>query len=57
MLYIVDAKYFYAGFVTSNGKVTKAAPILRKHVMGKSEEQALAYIRRKGWKLIIPDHS
>jgi predicted metal-dependent RNase len=43
---------FVAGFVT-DGIVRVAAPILRKHLMGRTDEQARAIIRAKGWRASV----
>lgn len=45
----VVAPYFVAGFET-DGIVRRAAPILRRDLMGKTDDEARAIINRKGWK-------
>jgi len=44
----VVAPHFVAGFET-DGVVRRAAPIL-KYLVGKTDDQARAYIKSKGWK-------
>lgn len=44
----VVAPHFVAGFET-DGIVRRAAPIL-KYLIGKTDDQARAYFRSKGWK-------
>lgn len=48
----VVASTFCAGFVISD-QVTECAPILRRHVMGKTEAQIRAIIAAKGWRATI----
>lgn len=43
---------FVAGFET-DGIVQRCAPILRKDLLGKTDEQARAHIVRKGWRAFI----
>lgn len=45
----IEAKHFVAGIVMTDGRCTKAAPIL-KWAIGKSEEWLRAYFVDKGWK-------
>ena len=47
----VVAPHFVAGFET-DGVVRRAAPII-KYLVGKTDDQARAYIKRKGWKANI----
>ncbi|BBB99822.1 hypothetical protein [Bradyrhizobium elkanii] len=47
----VVAPHFVAGFET-DGVVRRAAPIL-KYLVGKSDDQARAYIKKKEWKAIV----
>ncbi len=47
----VVAPHFIAGFETDD-VVRRAAPIL-KYLVGKSNDQARAYIKKKGWKASI----
>lgn len=47
----VVAPHFVAGFET-DGVVRRAAPIL-KYLVGKTDDQARAYIKRKGWKASV----
>jgi hypothetical protein len=49
----VVAKNFVAGFVT-DGVVRRAAPIL-KVLLGKSDDEARAIIRAKGWSASVID--
>lgn len=44
----VVAPSFVAGFET-DGVVRRAAPILRRHILGMTDEQAARVIERKGW--------
>lgn len=48
----VVSPYFVAGFET-DGIVRRAAPILAKHIMGKTDDEARAIITRKGWKATV----
>lgn len=47
----VVAPHFVAGFET-DGTVRRAAPII-KYLVGKTNDQARAYIQSKGWKASI----
>lgn len=47
----VVAPHFVAGFET-DGVVRRAAPILR-YLVGKTNDEARAYIARKGWRASI----
>ena len=47
----VVAPHFVAGFET-DGIVRRAAPII-KYLVGKTDDQARTYIKRKGWKASI----
>ena len=50
----VVAPHFVAGFET-DGIVRRAAPILR-YLVGKTDDKARAYIKKKGWKAsVIPE--
>jgi hypothetical protein len=42
-------KPFVAAFET-DGVVRKCAPILRRHLLGKTDDEAREIIRRNGWK-------
>ena len=44
---------FTAGFAITDDKVTLAAPILARHLLGKTTEEARQVIRKKGWKAIL----
>lgn len=48
---------FYAGVVVYRGQVVETAPILRKHLRGKSLDEMIAIVKKKGWKLDFPDLS
>jgi hypothetical protein len=50
----VIAKHFVAGFET-DGVVRRCAPILRKALFGKTDEEARAIIRAKGWTASVID--
>jgi hypothetical protein len=51
----VVASHFVAGFET-DGIVRRAAPILKRHLLGKTDEQARAYIKSSGWTAsVVPD--
>lgn len=53
----VVAPHFVAGFET-DGIVRRAAPILMRHLIGKTDEQARAYIASKGWRAsVVADHA
>lgn len=43
----IVAPHFVAGFET-DGTVRRAAPII-KHLVGKSDDEARAYIKKRGW--------
>jgi len=43
---------FTAGAVITD-HVTMCAPILRAHILGKTESEARAIIKRKGWTAIV----
>lgn len=45
----VEALNFVAGFVIRDGVVVKAAPILKKALLGKTADEAREIIKRKGW--------
>jgi hypothetical protein len=47
----VVAPHFVAGFET-DGVVRRAAPII-KYLVGKTDDEAREYIKRKGWKASI----
>jgi hypothetical protein len=49
----VVAPHFVAGFET-DGTVRRAAPII-KYLVGKTDDQARAYIESKGWKASVVD--
>lgn len=48
----VTAPHFVAGFETDGKTVRRAAPIMR-YLVGKTEDEARAYIQGKGWKASI----
>ncbi len=53
-LYRVENPYFVAGYVVSRvGRVCRTAPILRKHVYDKREDEALVYCRRRRWRVAL----
>jgi hypothetical protein len=41
-----------AGFET-DGIVRRAAPILHKHLIGKTDEEARRYIKSRGWRASV----
>jgi hypothetical protein len=47
----VVAPHFVAGFET-DGIVRRAAPII-KYMVGKTNDEARAYIQKKGWKASV----
>jgi hypothetical protein len=49
----VTSSRFVAGFIVEDGRVSKAAPILRKLVMGLPRQEAVIKCLRKGYKLVI----
>ena len=49
----VVAPHFVAGFVVRDGRCVEAAPILRRHLMGRTVEEARAIIAGKGWRAHI----
>jgi len=49
----ISAPHFCAGVVWADGRVTRAAPILR-YMVGWSGRQIDAYCRRKGWTWAVP---
>ena len=53
MLVRVVAPHFVAGFVMEDGKITACAPILRRHVMGKTADQIRSLCKAKGWRASI----
>ena len=48
----VEGKNFTAAFI-SNGRVIRCAPILRKALLGKTDDEARAIIKAKGWRATI----
>jgi hypothetical protein len=48
----ITSTYFCAGAVLNEGKCTEAAPILRKHVMGRTFDQIQAVCAAKKWKVV-----
>lgn len=52
MLVRVVARHFVAGFET-DGIVRRAAPILRRAILGKTDAEARKVIRSRGWKASI----
>lgn len=48
----VTAPHFVAGFETDGKTVRRAAPIMR-YLVGKTEDEARAYIQQKGWKASV----
>jgi hypothetical protein len=53
MLVQVRAPHFCAGFVTEDGKVIKAAPIIYRRFIGKSDAWVRHYIKQQGWTAVI----
>lgn len=51
-LWIIDAGYAYGAVVVREHKVSEAAPIFRKILLGHSTRTAKWIIRKRGWKLI-----
>ena len=52
----VVAPHFVAAF-ESDGIVRRTAPILR-YLMGKTDDQARAYIKSKGWRAsVVPENN
>ncbi len=49
----VTAPHFVAGFETDGKTVRIAAPILKRVLLGKSEDEARAIIAAKGWKASV----
>lgn len=49
-LFQITSNYFCAGFVTKDGHIAHAAPIIR-YMIGWDAGKTLSYCRRKGWKL------
>jgi hypothetical protein len=47
------ARPFTAGMVVTDGRVTVAAPILRRWVLGKTADEALAVFAGRGWRAVI----
>lgn len=45
----IDAPHFNAGIVAENGKVVRAAPIIR-YMIGWTGVQVRDYCRKKGWR-------
>lgn len=45
----IVAPHFVAGIVIEDGKVVRAAPIVR-YMLGWSEDRVREYVNRKGWK-------
>ncbi len=52
----VVAPHFVAGFET-DGVVRRAAPILRRSLLGKTDEEARAVIAAKRWKASLLPHT
>jgi hypothetical protein len=48
----VHAPHFCAGFVSDGERVTEAAPIL-KYLVGRTEDFARSYLRKKGWRASV----
>lgn len=48
----VVAAHFVAGFET-DGVVRRAAPILRRHLFGKTDDEARIVIARNGWRASV----
>lgn len=44
---------FVAAFVIRDGVVVEAAPYLRKHLMGRTTDEAREVISAKGWKATV----
>lgn len=53
MLVRVVAKHFVAGFVFEDGRVKQCAPILRKAISGKTQDQIRVICAAKGWKASV----
>lgn len=49
----VEGPNFSAGFTVVRGRVKRCAPILCKHLAGKTLEEALRIIKNKNWKVDI----
>lgn len=48
----VVGTHFVAGFET-DGTVKNCAPILRRHLHGKTDDEAREIIKQKGWKASV----
>jgi hypothetical protein len=56
-LFRVESTYFTAGFVTVDGAVTQAAPIIGYILRQKwTEQRALAYFKKKRFKVNVITH-
>lgn len=53
--YRVVAPHFVAGFVARSETAFWAAPILLRHLAGKTLKQFLAYATKRGWT--VEEHS
>lgn len=49
----VEAPHFVAGFVVDGDVVTLCAPILKKHLLGKTVRQARKIIERQRWRAFV----
>lgn len=49
----VVTPYFVAGLIVRDGRVVEAAPILRKKLLGATEDGARLVIKAHGWKATI----
>jgi hypothetical protein len=49
----VQAERFCAGFIMVDDVVVEAAPILRRHLMGRSRDEARAICEAKGWTVVV----
>lgn len=51
-LYRITAPHFCAGLVVIDGRIVRAAPILR-WTLGKTPRQVWPYFRRKRWQIEV----
>ena len=47
----IDAPHFCAGAVVSEGKITRAAPIIH-YMKGWKPSKAESYCQKRGWKFV-----
>lgn len=50
-LYQVDGGHFIAGLILKEGVVVKAAPIIRKLLLGRKKNELFGYCAGRHWKL------